>query len=162
MNQLVFVVFAGFLMKSCYAANSETPMKRTKVEADLDYEINKRESDNTTLDGLKPIDVESDSPEVLPKVNKQKRYNSVRIFDQKMSSSVKRIVFIYARQALLYYRRPREMAMHIKQRLDRYMVGKYNCILSSSPFWFSVSHRRGYYIYFNMDGYYITVFRGGF
>ncbi|CAG2200764.1 unnamed protein product [Mytilus edulis] len=59
LNQTIY----SFLMKSCYAANSETPMKRTEVEADLDYEIKKRESDNTTLDGLKQIYVESDSPD---------------------------------------------------------------------------------------------------
>ncbi|XP_052075528.1 uncharacterized protein LOC127712986 [Mytilus californianus] len=162
MNQLVFVVFAAFLMKGCYATNSETPVKRTEVEADLDYEINKRQSDNKTLNGLKKMYVESDSPEVLPGVRKQKRYSSVHILGQTMSSSVKNTVFTFAREAILYVRKPREMAIHIKKRLDKYMVGKYNCVLSSSYFLFSISNKRGYYIYFKMNGYYILVFRGGY
>lgn len=64
----------------------------------------------------------------------------------------------YAREALNRYTSTKDISGHIKDELDDYGGGNYNCIVGTS-YGYSITYNDRYLFYFTLNNYHILVFR---
>ncbi|XP_071139099.1 uncharacterized protein [Mytilus edulis] len=110
--------------------------------------------------GLVFNETSPDRTEFLNGAEIQKRsYSGVEIHAADMSTYMQTRTIEYAREALdRYSTNTKEAAKYIKNKLDVHGGGLYACFVGSS-FGYSITYNVPYYLYFELRGYYITVFR---
>ncbi|XP_063442888.1 uncharacterized protein LOC134723189 [Mytilus trossulus] len=138
MKVFVILILTAFLMKCGNAKTASASTKHVEI-------------DTGNLDSTKS------ARDILPIAKRQKRSTSGVIHAVDMSYSLRQKVLRYARW-VVENRSTRNYAKEMKRIMDTYHHGGYNCI-SGTSFSISISYNRGYYIFFQMEGYYFAVYR---
>lgn len=139
MKLFVIFILAAILMKS---GNAKTTSGETK-DVGID---------------TKSLDSKKSARDILPMAKQHKRSTtSATIYAIDMGYTMRKNVLRYARW-IIRNRSTTNYAKYMKTLMDKNHNGGYNCIVGTS-YRFSISYNRGYYIFFEMNGYYFTVYR---